>query len=226
MPDFGHLTTEIAQDYGRRLFFGQRDELASFEQAAQVCCQALYNDFTTEGDPAFALVRIFRLTTPQHIPDELRARITEDADAYLTLMGTYGAEAAWCDRRQSQAHQVVALGDNITPMMRAALDQTALTASTSKDLATEQEGDMTERFYVADAVDSPYVPDQNDFVKRYGIQSVLGLGGHFISGAGYLMAGFTRVFATPETVEAFTSMTPFISSLLAGYDGRGQIWNA
>ena len=58
-------------------------------------------------------------------------------------------------------------------------------------------------FYVPEANGSPYIVAQEDFVRRYGIASVVGFGG--LAGSGELLATilFSKVRIPPEVAELF-----------------------
>ena len=68
-------------------------------------------------------------------------------------------------------------------------------------------GDPGGVFYVPEAAGSEYVPAQRDFVEPFGIRSVVGFGGVLPSGYVFAVVMFARVPVSPETAEAFTSLT-------------------
>ena len=56
-------------------------------------------------------------------------------------------------------------------------------------------------FYIADAVGSPYIPAQEDFVIPYGVKSVLGFGGVLSSGELFVVVMFSKVPISRESAE-------------------------
>ena len=61
-------------------------------------------------------------------------------------------------------------------------------------------------FYVPDALGSPYIPAQQEFVVPCGIKSVLGLGGVFPSGDIFAIIMFVRVPITEEVADLFKTL--------------------
>src|SRR5688500_8081201 len=87
----------------------QCKELGTHEEASQHIAKQIYEQFTTDGQPTFALVRIFRMTRVELLPEELRDLLDEDEQYAMALTGTYGMDEVWCDRRQSVGHKVIPL---------------------------------------------------------------------------------------------------------------------
>jgi hypothetical protein len=67
--------------------------------------------------------------------------------------------------------------------------------------------------------------EQDDFVKRYNIQSVLGIGCTFDSGSFHLTLFFSKIQFSNTDVQLLMQLSPFISSLLATYDEKGRYWD-
>ena len=61
-------------------------------------------------------------------------------------------------------------------------------------------------FYIADAVGSPYIPAQHDFVVPYGVKSVVGFGGVLSSGDLFAVILFSKVSIPRETAESFSGL--------------------
>lgn len=219
---------EIAE-FGRHLFISYRDSLATFEAAAQVCVRELYNTFRTQNDiPAFALVRLYRLCQFHELLPELQAIVNPHEDnRWMALFGTIGDEPAWCSRQQSKAHKAIVVGDRQSPMLSAAFDQLGLNNASARGntVAMREASLMTRYFLVEKAAGSPHIPAQEAFVHRYGIESVIGLGSLFVSGAFYLALCFSKVRISQEDAQKFASLSSFISTLIATYDGKGALWN-
>jgi hypothetical protein len=58
-------------------------------------------------------------------------------------------------------------------------------------------------FFVPRAVGSPYIVAQEDFVVRFGIQSVLGFGGLLASGDLFAVILFSKVPISPDAADQF-----------------------
>lgn len=78
------LRTQLLSDY--------RSSLQTFDQAAQTIVERIYQTFRTpQGDPIFALLRIFYLARPDHVPNAWRVS-ADPTDVSLSLAGSYGDE--------------------------------------------------------------------------------------------------------------------------------------
>jgi hypothetical protein len=225
--------TTTPQDYiafGRSLLNELRRHAVSFEDAAQRVTEILYNASTLDnGSPAFALIRVYRLTLFDELPVEFQSVVDPSEGRWLTLMGTYGHEQAWRNRTNSQAHQVITLGKNISPMMSAALSQLepSLNVQVPPDIEALPQThitSLTHYFHVERALGSPYIPAQEGFVKPYGIQSVIGLGNGFLSGSLCFVVAFSTVSLGTEQAASFASLAPYIGTLLAIHDSK-RIWS-
>ncbi len=217
---------EISQ-FGRNQFVKWRnDTLQNFEQAAQAWAQTIYETFREPRENStFALVRFYRIEKYDNLPPDLRAKAKADWPYAIALVGTYGDEVAWCARQKSKGHQVLD-AESTAPMMRAAIQSIGLTGgpATSEALAMQQDAALSKYFYVPDAIDSPYVPAQDEFVLPYGIKSVIGFGIRFLSRCAYMALCFSKVSLAETDVEKFVSLLPFVSTSLAAFDERGALW--
>ena len=63
-------------------------------------------------------------------------------------------------------------------------------------------------FYIADAVGSPYIPAQDDFVVPFGVKSVLGFGGVLSNGELFVVIMFSKVPIPRETAENVRDLGP------------------
>ena len=78
-------------------------------------------------------------------------------------------------------------------------------------------------FHVADAVGSPFIPAQEDFVLKFGIKSVLGFGGLLPSGELFAMIMFSRTFISRETANLFRTLALSVKLVLLPFT-RGPIF--
>lgn len=217
------------QVFGKKLFIDERERWNNFEETAQAICQRIHTTFQNEqGDSDFALVRIFRSCTHEELPPE--AGRSKPSERWLALMGTHGDESAWCNRLQSEGHRILPAGAFETPMLKAAFEQINLNVNAyvrgERLQATflNEEEQLARYFHVPRAAGSPYVVDQETFVQRYGIQSVVGFGATFLSGAFFMCLGFSKITLTDPMAHNFVKLSPYISTLLASQDGSGALW--
>jgi len=108
----------------------------------------------------------------------------------LVLLATAGERTEWRSRKDSAAHQAIPLVSvkvvEEAPMIANLIRQFGLEIPTilklDPSLLLELEQQHYNVFYVPQAVGSPLVPHQDDFVIPCSIQSVLGFGGLLPSG--------------------------------------------
>jgi len=233
MIDLNTCTPAAIEAFGKNLLSAHRSDLRSFEEAADVCVRSIYNEFGEQSNrPMFALVRIYRLCHRAELLPELQAITDPTVSDWMALMGTVGIEPAWCDRRTSQGQKAIrAVGGNRSPMLSAAfghlgLGNLAHNRVIKADAPTLQQAEsFTSYFYIPKALGSPFIPAQREFVERYQIKSVVGIGCHFVSKAIYLGLCFSTIAIDEANARKFASISPSISTLLALYDSRGVTWS-
>jgi hypothetical protein len=76
----------------------------------------------------------------------------------------------------------------------------------SPDIVRELAGKRHGVFHVQDALGSPYIPAQDEFVRRFGIQSVVGFGGMLPSADFFSVILFSTVRVSPESADRFKSL--------------------
>jgi hypothetical protein len=223
---------EAVNQFGRQLFTQNRNGLPSFEAAAQLGVKAIYDEFRQpNGQPAFALVRTYRLSRHDELAPDVQPLIdARSGNFWMALMGTSGDEPAWCDRHQSQGHKAIPIGESQSPMLNAAFEQLGIAfqaggADKEDTLIFKPAASMTRFFHVEQALGSPYIPAQDGFVRPYSIQSVLGLASSFVSKSFHLTLCFSKTPVNKDDGEKFAELSSFLSTLYAVYDGKGVLWN-
>jgi len=209
-------------DWSRSFYLQHVATKTSFEETSQKIVKAVFESFRqADASPQFALVRIFRLVEDESLPADLLQYADPEHKPYVALMGTYGVETEWQNRQLSKTHKLMSLGPERSPMMQAVYEQIGLdhknppSKEATPDQMLQQFSDgILAYFYVPKAADSPYVPG-HDFVTKYGIHSVVGIGYPFLSGAFYFLLAFSRSEITRQSATAFAEITAPFSTLLA-----------
>lgn len=155
------------------------------------------------GQHGLALVRLYRTYPARALTAAERAFVTDaslpDDAPCLVLEASRGLRFAWNDPERSQAHRVIPLPDVAAvkrlPMVSALLDQLGV------DVGPLVRGDIDillgakERqfgvFFVPEAVGSPHIPAQAEFVDTYGIASAFGFGGILADGSIFTVVAFS-----------------------------------
>lgn len=210
----------------------------SMEETAGRIVRYLYENLTDRktGKQACTLVRFFK-THPYGDLDEdlqeaaqaiLKGRPILRATKCLTLLATAGEEPYWNLRQDSIGHQAIPLIDedfvNRAPMILQLIQQFGLDVSTviepSPTLITKSTHKAFNVFYVANAIDSPYIPAQEEFVLPYRVQSVLGFGGMLPSGNLFAVILFSKVPIPLSTAKLFRWISAYVRIAITSFDRR------
>jgi hypothetical protein len=201
----------------------------TMEVAAQRVCRVLYNELATpDGGRACALVRCYKT----HAFGKLEPELQSFAKAVmpgqpgsasmrcLILLGTVGDEPAWNSRHSSASHKAIPLPSaevvERAPMIAQLIRQFGLeladVVQPAADLVRSLAGKTYGVFHVPEAVGSPYIPAQQDFVVPYGIRSVIGFGGSLPSGDLFAVILFARVPISSDTADRFRNLALDVKS--------------
>ncbi|HEY6723072.1 MAG TPA: hypothetical protein VI197_03545 [Polyangiaceae bacterium] len=179
----------------------------SLESAAQAFTQLLCNTFPHD----IVLARVFVTVPYGTLASDVRAAVdalTQQTGIrdrmrpdtlVLSLLGTSGAEAPWNDRKRSAGHAGIPLAtsdfiDTIPMVARLLRDLgVGLDWIDARDtsIVARSLGSSSGLFYVQDAgvaVDHlrRKIIAAQDFVARYGVKTVFGLGGGYLGTSSYL----------------------------------------
>ena len=195
----------------------------SLEEAAAGIVTGLYEsleDADLEG-PSLALARFYRTISFADLEPDLQemAMAIRGQDSAqpraamkcLTLMGTAGIEPAWNSRRTSARHRVIPLPSPAAvdrlPMVSRLISELGMSVANLVEATTDPflqpEAGRARLFHVEEAQGSPFIPDQEDFVRRYGIRSVVGFGSSLQSGDLWAVILFTRVPVSVKVARLF-----------------------
>lgn len=226
MIDIQTQSSEAIQQFARELFTTRHHQPGTFEAKAQYAAERIYQDMVgSDHQPLFALVRIFRSCQHDELPPGFISQMANNRDYWFALAGSAGAEPDWNDRLKSKNHAVIDYTHNL--MFRQVLADLGLRpgeTEVSPNVGGGR-GFLGRYFYVENAVGNPVITDQEQFVKPYGIVSSVGFGGVFLSNAIYVILAFARQHIDRPTAEKFIGIAPFVATLLASPDGKGQLWN-
>lgn len=196
----------------------------SMEEVANRIVHYLYDHLVDQqtGEKACALVRLFVTHLYEELDEELRefARVVlgDHPESHemkcLTLLATVGEKPEWNSRKNSVGHKAIPLPSEEVfarfPMISRLTQQLGLEVSDvvapDPTLLVELEQKTYNVFYVPEAVGSPFVPAQEEFVIPFGIKSVLGFGGMLPSGDLFVIIMFSKVHIPRETTDLFKTV--------------------
>jgi hypothetical protein len=197
-------------------------EAATLEELAQGVVRYFYDNCRTQdGSRECVLARFYKTHAYGELPEELQAfargvlggtEPTPDLQC-LTLMATAGDKPGWNARQASRGHQAIPLpsvqiveqAPMIAELIRAmGLDVRAV-VDPHPELIRGMAGKTFNVFFVPEAAGSPYIPAQ-DFVRDYGVRSVVGFGGVLVTGEFYAVILFARVAIPPESSDRFRNV--------------------
>lgn len=211
----------------------------SMEDAANRIVRRLYDDLVTAsaGDRACVLVRTFITMPYSELTEEqqtfaarlLPAIVDQPGVKCLTLLATAGTEPAWNDRRASLGHQALPLPSESSiarsPMISQLIRQLgvevgALLAPPSPSgVLLDSAQHSFNVFHVADAVGSPHIPAQQQFVIPHGVKSVLGFGGLLPPGELFATILFTKARVPRDVAERFRPLALNVKVALLPFAG-------
>ena len=195
----------------------------SLESAADTIVRYLFGAFRDpeSGEPQLALVRFYKTHPYCELEPDLRlvAQIAlgeaprDEGIKCLTLMGTAGVEEDWNDRRRSRRHRAIPLASvsmvHRAPMIAQLLEQMGIDVEhlvqPDPNVVPDSEGRTYNIFYVEKALGSPFIPAQVEFVRPFGIESVLGFGG-VLRGEMFAVVMFARVSIPPTVANRFRNI--------------------
>lgn len=190
------------------------------------------------GKPACVLVRAFKTHLYGNLTRELQESAhdmlkgvpIENTTKCLTLLATAGDEPQWNFRKGSTGHKAIPLIDEAfvkrAPMISQLLHQFGLEISAviepMPNLLVESEHKIqgTSIFHVPNALGSHHIPAQQEFVVRYGVQSVLGFGGLLPTEDLFAIIMFTRTQIPQETASLFKWVSAYSYMAAAAFDGE------
>jgi hypothetical protein len=197
---------------------------ANMEEAANRMVQYLYEYLTDEatGERSCALVRFYKTHAYGKLDPELQAfargilgHAPESEDMKcLALLATAGEKAEWNSREKSVGHRAIPLPSESfvseIPMISRLVSQFGLDVNAvikpDPSLIANLEQKTYNAFHVSEAVGSPYIPAQKDFVIAHGVQSVLGFGGMLSTGDLFAVILFAKVHIPRATSDLATSL--------------------
>lgn len=218
-------------------------DASSLEEAADLAVRYLYDNCVdpATGQRTCALVRFYKThalgqlePSVRHIAEQQLDGVNhDDALRCLTLLGTVGDEQSWSDRHASKAHQAIPLpsADIVrrAPMIARLIEQLGLEIQSVIDGGAPAQhtggGATYDVFHVEDALGSPHIPAQAEFVVRYGIASVVGFGGLLRSGELFAIIIFCRTRVSAASAARFRTIALDVRSALYSL-GEEKTWKA
>ncbi len=197
---------------------------ATLEEAARRVTRFFFDSSVgaESGARECALVRFFKTHAFGALEPDLQAfararmggREPWDEMRCLVLLASSGEEPAWNSRRLSRGHRAIPLPSaeivGRTPMVAELVREMGLdlehVVAPRPQLVLGSEERAYNVFYVPEAGGSPFIPAQADFVRPFGIRSVLGFGGLLLNGEMYAVVLFTRVPVPPASADRFRSI--------------------
>lgn len=199
-------------------------QATSMDAAADAIVRYLYTESGKgpAGDRACPLVRCYRTLSynrldpaQRQFADTLLSGTPASPEMKcLTLIATVGDEEAWCSPATSRGHRAVPLPSpeivEQAPMIAQLIRQMGLqipdVVSPNRDVVPDLAGKTYNVFHVDEALGSPYIPAQAEFVEPYRVKSVVGFGGLLRSGDLFAVIMFSRVPLSEEAAERFRAI--------------------
>jgi hypothetical protein len=220
MYNLAKFTLRDMTEYGvalRKLGSGA----TSMEEVANRSVRYLYDHLIDRqtDEKVCALVRFYKTHSYKELDEDLHEfarQILGDHSASpemkcLALLATTGERPEWNSRTNSVGHKAIPLPSEkvVTqfPMISQIVKQFGLEINTVLEPDPNVLMDLAQAtynvFYIPEAVGSPYVPAQEEFVIPFGIKSVLGFGGMLPSGHLFAIILFSKAHISREMADMF-----------------------
>lgn len=198
--------------------------MSSQHDVAQRIAQHLYACLADResGVPNCALVRVFLTRPYEELDEEAKGCAREvlgreprsPGMTCFALAGTAGERPEWNDVSRSRRYRAMPLVSEHfvarLPMFAQLVRKFGLALQpvpeSSTDILVEWEEKEQAVFYVPEAVGSPFVPGQDDFVIPCGVRSVLGFGGVLPSGNLFAVVLFSKAHIPQGTADLFKAL--------------------
>ncbi|HTW87922.1 MAG TPA: hypothetical protein VMD75_07940 [Candidatus Binataceae bacterium] len=196
---------------------------SAMEETAGLIVRYLYEHFSDRGSgrPACVLIRLFKTHPFGELSDDLRAfaqslmpsAVLSANTKCLTLLATIGEDPQWNLRQNSQRHKAIPLLNetlNDIPMISQLLSQLGVKlgdlAVVKPEIIKNLDQTAFNVFHVPLALNNSFIPVQQEFVVRYGVESVLGFGGILPDGNLFTVIMFARVPIPASTAQMFRTI--------------------
>jgi hypothetical protein len=205
----------------------------SLEEAAQAAAEALHTQF----EESVVLARVYLTSSFDALPQTSKDFVQKLAESVgaaddlkaatpvLSLIGSHGQEADWCDRRNSKGHVGIPLISSAfigaIPMISRMLGELGVPMdfldSHDTGIIIENIGSAAGLFFVENAAEATdnegrKIIAVQDFVAKYGVKSVFGIGGAYDGGQLLVVVLFCRDAFSRTTAEHFLTLANLFQS--------------
>jgi hypothetical protein len=205
----------------------------SLEEAAQAAAKALHTQF----EESVVLARVYLTSSFDALPQTSKDFVQKLAESVgaaddlkaatpvLSLIGSHGQEADWCDRRNSKGHVGIPLISSAfigaIPMISRMLGELGVPMdfldSHDTGIIIENIGSAAGLFFVENAAEATdnegrKIIAVQDFVAKYSVKSVFGIGGAYDGGQLLVVVMFCRDAFSRTTAENFLTLANLFQS--------------
>jgi hypothetical protein len=216
------------------------------EESAQELASSLHYQF----QESVAIARVFATVPFQDLPSSNRNFVEKLADSagangklrhetpVLSLIGTFGQEENWRDRRKSEGHVGIPLISSdfvgAIPMIARLINELGLPLewvdSHDTESIVETIGTKAGLFYVEDASEATdqegrKIIAAQDFVSTYGVKTVFGAGGAYPNGQMVALIVFCRNAFARSVAELFLPLTDLFKSGTVALAESGRVFS-
>jgi len=196
----------------------------NIDELSDMMVQYLFDNLadTQTGEKSSVLVRFFMTYPYSSLDTELRQSVDKMSDDQsvdqdmkcLKLLATAGVQPEWNSTVHSKEHRVLPLqNENMLKkniMVHQFIDQMGMGISNvlnpDPKLSSELEGRVFNIYHVPDALGSPYIPAQEEFVIPFGVKSAMGFGGMLPTGNLFALLIFSKVKIPRNTANLFKNI--------------------
>jgi hypothetical protein len=215
----------------------------SFQEGAQAAARRVYSEFSK----SLVLVRIYAAVRHRDLPErdrkfvaDLKARTAPGADLrsetpVVSLMGTSGTNPLWLDRYASQGHLAIPILSEAfvqdIPMMWKLLTDLGVSVRNLGVSAIDlpKFNGFTGIFHVANAAtardsEGRFVIPAREFIQKYDVHTVFGVGGSFNNGMVVMALMFMREEASRAVANRFLPLVRHLAEAMEDNVASGRLF--
>jgi hypothetical protein len=214
-------------------------------EAAKQIVQYLYDAFREPGTnkPASVLLRCFQTCAYARLPvdyqyaaDRLLEMMPVESTSHdqmrcLTLLATHGERLVWNHPATSVGHQAIPLPSvevvEQAPMISRLLSQFGVPiqrivtgGGEERTLLLDDLPQDFNVFHIPEALGSPFIPAQANFVEPFAVRSAVGMGGRLADGEIFAVVLFARVAVSREVSAMFKTLAASTREVLDRFSGK------
>ena len=217
------IDAKSVRSFGKDLLNTYRDEIHSFEEAANLVVENIHKTFIQDdGEITFGLVQIFRLFRYEELNLDIQQQVNPD-DKWMVLMGEISDDEYFIDPAMGVNDFMINLETEDGELFHTLFDKFGFTEETTQRILDGQSSIFSTYVHIPDINENISLSDQDSSVLNM-LQSAVVIGSRFLSDSVYICLAYSKVPLSKDAASKLAKFAPYVSTLLAIFDGRETLW--